>query len=70
MSTVETVKETVAGKVDELRKDPSFVELEKFYVAMKDQGLVRKQEYSLPLIDTIGHSTLSSRSVSPIREKR
>ena len=57
MTIVKTVEEVVVDTAKELREDPRFLELEKFYAAMKSQGLVRKQGYSLPLIDTIGHST-------------
>lgn len=59
-----TIKEELSGVIAEtakrFRDDPKFVELEKFYAEMKLRGLVKKQEYSLPPIDTVGHSTFLS----------
>lgn len=36
-------------------KDPKFQELQKFYLEMQAKGIAKKQEYSLPQLDTIGH---------------
>ncbi|CAN5312593.1 hypothetical protein BH20VER2_BH20VER2_04940 [soil metagenome] len=66
MTITETVKDVVAETAKELREDPRFVELERFYASMKRQGLVRKQHYSLPLIDTIGYSA-GSENAGPRR---
>ena len=35
-------------------KDPGFVKLSEFYQKMQNAGIAKKQEYSLPPLDTIG----------------
>ena len=39
-------------------KNADFQNLRDFYDQMKKEGLVIKQEYTLPLVDTIGRSLL------------
>jgi len=53
-SITDKVQETI--KVEELKNasDPKFVELKQFIKTMKELGLFKKQEYTLPLRDTIG----------------
>ncbi len=36
-------------------KDPKFQELQKFYLEMQAKGIAKRQEYSLPQLDTVGH---------------
>ncbi len=35
-------------------KEPGFAKLSEFYKRMKNAGVAKKQEYSLPQLDTIG----------------
>lgn len=36
------------------KRDPELLRLWEFLQSMKDRGLVRKQEYDLPQVDTVG----------------
>ena len=38
------------------KDDPYFQELERFYAEMIQKGLAKKQDYTLPLPDTVGSS--------------
>lgn len=67
MTIEEKVKEVLAeGK--EREKNLNFQSLRDFYEAMKKAGLVVKQEYNLPPVDTIGRS-LHEINQKPIDEK-
>ena len=56
------MKQTLAKEISKIVKaeskrfenDQSFQHLRKFYDEMKEKGVVRKQEYSLAPLDTIG----------------
>lgn len=67
MSLVDEVAEVIAGDAVARGASDEFVRLSAFYDRMKRLGLVRKQEYDLPLIDTVGR-TLYNRSgkVTPL----
>jgi len=41
--------------------DPKFKELQQFYLDMQAKGIAKKQEYSLPQLDTIGYQSSSPR---------
>lgn len=56
MSIVEEVETVVAQGDAEREASADLRRLMAFYEEMQRQGLVRKQEYNLPLIDTIGRS--------------
>jgi hypothetical protein len=56
MSTSERLKEVLVEELQNLSTDPSFAELQAFCSAMQEKGLVLKQEYSLPPLDTIGRT--------------
>ena len=57
------VQDRISGTLQQLRKDrgqdKSLLELESFFKEMTDAGLVRKQEYGLPQVDTVGKSAYS-----------
>lgn len=55
MAIEDRVREVLAEE-KEREKTPSFQNLREFYEAMKKEGLVIKQEYTLPPVDTIGRS--------------
>lgn len=55
MTIEEKVKEVLAEE-KEREKNPNFQNLRDFYETMKKEGLVVKQEYTLPPVDTIGRS--------------
>lgn len=54
MSLVENVKKVVEKKEDEMKGSGEYRELSAFYSKMKELGLVRKQEYTIPPLDTTG----------------
>ena len=54
METTNELQKLLAAKEHELASNPEFVRLREFYEEMKRLGLVTKQEYSLPPLDTGG----------------
>lgn len=54
METVIELQKTLAEKEKDFSSDPDYQRLRDFYEEMKRQGLVKKQEYSLPPLDTTG----------------
>jgi hypothetical protein len=48
------VETTLREKGEAFAVDAEFLKLKKFYDEMKEQGIVQKQDYSLPPLDTIG----------------
>ncbi|HEY8970526.1 MAG TPA: hypothetical protein VIM64_15580 [Puia sp.] len=59
-SIIDKIQETI--KVEELRNagDAKFVELKQFIKTMKELGVFKKSEYTLPLRDTIGKTYFPS----------
>lgn len=55
MSIEERIKEVLVGE-KEREKSTNFKTLREFYETMKREGLVIKQEYTLPPVDTVGRS--------------
>lgn len=60
MSTVNEVRETLEQHGEHLARDPQFCELQEFYQEMVKDGLVLRQEYSLPPLDTVGREIYHS----------
>jgi len=56
MQLSEKLKDVLNKEEQKFATSPEFAELKEFYVDMQRKGLVRKQEYSLPRLDTIGWS--------------
>ena len=54
MSIVKRVRDTTREIHKRLAGTPEFDRLNDFYKKMKESGIAKKQEYSLPPIDTIG----------------
>jgi len=54
MSIVKRVKDTTKEIHKGLAGTPEFDRLNDFYKKMKESGIAKKQEYSLPPIDTVG----------------
>ena len=54
METVDEVQKVLAEKEQDFTADPEFLRLREFYEEMKRKGLVKKQEYSVPPLDTAG----------------
>lgn len=54
METVDEVQKVLAEKEQNFAADPEFLRLREFYEDMKRKGLVKKQEYSVPPLDTAG----------------
>jgi len=52
--TVLKLERILAEKEKDFRADPAFIRLQEFYEEMKRLGVAKKQEYSLPPLDTIG----------------
>ena len=53
---VDQVQRVIVDFPAEKRGDPSLQELREFYERMLKAGIVMKQRYDLPLVDTIGRS--------------
>lgn len=53
-STVKQVQETIRAVEQQAGDNPELLKLQEFYLDMQRKGLVRKREYDLPLVDTIG----------------
>ncbi len=56
MTITLALQKTLAEKAQDFAADPDFIRLQEFYKEMKRRGLVRKQEYSLPPLDTVGQT--------------
>lgn len=56
MNTPEKIKEALKKEAQRLEGKPGLVKLQKFYDEMEGKGLIRKQTYTLPQLDTIGRS--------------
>ena len=54
METTDEVRRVLVEKEQAFAADPEFVRLRQFYDEMRRQGLVKKQEYALPPLDTAG----------------
>lgn len=54
MSLVENVKKVVEEKEETMKGCGEYSELSAFYTRMKELGFVRKQEYTIPPLDTTG----------------
>jgi len=54
MSLIDQVKKTVEEQDEAKKGNSEYRELSAFYAKMKELGLVQKQEYSIPPLDTTG----------------
>lgn len=54
MTVDERVSKTLQEKSEFFNSKEGFQELQGFYEELVTRGIIAKQEYSLPLIDTIG----------------
>ena len=57
MAIVQQVKHTIEREESSFQSQQSYTNLRGFYEDMLRKGLVRKNEYDLPLVDTIGKTT-------------
>ena len=62
MNTVSELKETLLETEKRFGANPDFLRLRDFYEEMKRRGLVRKQDYSLPPLDTTGQGLYREKS--------
>jgi hypothetical protein len=62
MSFVDDVKQTIDSREQEMLKDASFRELQKFYQEMIKLGIATKKSYELPQMDTVGKTVTQSTS--------
>lgn len=53
---VERVQKELEKWQSNFSQDQKFQELQRFYLEMKAKGIAKKQEYTLPQLDTIGHT--------------
>lgn len=68
MTIEDKVKEVLAEE-KEREKNLNFQSLRDFYETMKREGLVIKQEYTLPPVDTIGRSLYQTSEKSANKEE-
>lgn len=54
MSLTDQIQEALAKEEAARGKNPNFQNLRDFYEEMKKEGIATKQEYTLPLVDTVG----------------
>lgn len=64
-STVKQVQETIRAFEQQANGNPELVKLQEFYLDMQRKGLVRKREYDLPLVDTIGRELYQAEPTDP-----
>jgi hypothetical protein len=67
VSLVEQVKAELESVAEHRTASEDFVRLSNFYDEMKRLGLSKKQEYALPLLDTVGRSLYSKVSTAKSR---
>lgn len=56
MTVSKELQNTLEKEQQNFANSEGFQELQEFYADMQTKGLIRKQKYSLPLVDTIGWS--------------
>jgi cell fate (sporulation/competence/biofilm development) regulator YlbF (YheA/YmcA/DUF963 family) len=61
MTLTERVKEALKEEEKVRESSREFQNLREFYAEKKKEGVAIKHEYTLPLIDTIGHSIQSDK---------
>ena len=66
MSIVNDLKLTLERTQENLEREASFQELQRFYAEMKEKGFVIRKEYTLPPLDTVGHYSQESTVVHPM----
>ncbi len=54
MTIVEEVKKEIEEKKETLKNNKEYVRLRDFYIEMQELGVAKKNEYTLPPLDTIG----------------
>jgi hypothetical protein len=54
MQTTDELRKVLAEKAQIFAPSPEFIQLREFYEEMKRQGVVKKQEYAVPPLDTAG----------------
>lgn len=59
-SIVDKIKETTKAEEKKNASDKNLREFEKLLVNMDKLGCLKKPDYSLPLVDTIGKTTYST----------
>lgn len=72
MTIEERILTTLAGQGSHERRPASLLRLEAFYTRMKEKGLIRRSEYSIPPLDTVGreaYAETQSRAVEQVRSR-
>lgn len=54
MDIIDKIREITEKEAADFRQDDNFIKMEKFYRNALESGMIRKPEYNLPQIDTIG----------------
>lgn len=54
MAIVEEIKKEINERKESLKDNEEYVRLRDFYIEMQELGIVKKAEYDLPPLDTIG----------------
>ena len=54
MTIERQIQDLLKTSISREPKSESLARLEEFYNRMKDRGLIRKHEYSIPPLDTVG----------------
>lgn len=70
MTIEEKMRKTLVER--EEPTNPDFARLREFYEEKKKEGLIRKQEYSLPPMDTVGRASFRwtwNRPLEPNRQR-
>lgn len=64
MTLQEQVNSTLESARSSFEDDSRLVRLEEFYREMQRKGLIQRQKYSLPPVDTIGRTLCSKSGVN------
>ena len=51
---LEDVRIAIQKGETDMTNNPEFIRLKRFYEEMKNKGLIKKQSYNFPQLDTIG----------------
>ncbi len=54
MAIVEEIQKEIEERKESLKNNEEYVRLRDFYTEMQELGIVKKAEYDLPPLDTIG----------------
>lgn len=70
MKTSDKLQDVLKQEGQKLKSSPKFAEIQEFYIDMEQKGLVVRQEYRLPPLDTIGRNIYHQTNLTQGATKR